>query len=104
MDLYMIRHGESLANFTGTHAGWAPVPLTEKGEAQAEAARRHVRNLTFDRLYVSDVRRAQQTADILFPGVPHVQHHHPRNQQHLDARKDLRRHDRPVRRTLPRLP
>ena len=39
MDLYMIRHGESLANFTGTHAGWAPVPLTEKGEAQAEAAR-----------------------------------------------------------------
>lgn len=70
MDLYMIRHGESLANFTGTHAGWAPVPLTEKGEAQAEAARRHVRNLTFDRLYVSDVRRAQQTADILFPGVP----------------------------------
>ena len=41
MDLYMIRHGESLANFTGTHAGWAPVPLTEKGEAQAEAARRH---------------------------------------------------------------
>ncbi len=70
MDLYMIRHGESLANFTDTHAGWAPVPLTEKGEAQAEAARRHVRNLTFDRLYVSDVRRAQQTADILFPGVP----------------------------------
>ncbi len=70
MDLYMIRHGESLANFTGTHAGWAPVPLTEKGEAQAEAARRHVQNLTFDRLYVSDVRRAQQTADILFPGVP----------------------------------
>ncbi|MDO4386188.1 MAG: histidine phosphatase family protein [Clostridia bacterium] len=70
MDLYMIRHGESLANFTGTHAGWAPVPLTEKGEAQAEAARRHVQNLTFDHLYVSDVRRAQQTADILFPGVP----------------------------------
>lgn len=34
MDLYMIRHGESLANFTDTHAGWAPVPLTEKGEAR----------------------------------------------------------------------
>lgn len=42
MDLYMIRHGESLANFTDTHAGWAPVPLTETGEAQAAAARRHV--------------------------------------------------------------
>lgn len=70
MDLYMIRHGESLANFTDTHAGWAPVPLTETGKAQAEAARRHVQSLTFDRLYVSDVRRAQQTADILFPGVP----------------------------------
>lgn len=74
MDLYMIRHGESMANFTGTHAGWAPVPLTEKGEAQAAAARRHVQGLTFDRLYVSDVRRAQQTADILFPGVPRTFH------------------------------
>ena len=83
MDLYMIRHGESLANFTDTHAGWAPVPLTEKGEAQAEAARRHVRNLTFDRLYVSDVRRAQQTADELLRELEQIE-------RSLDEQRRLR--------------
>lgn len=95
MDLYMIRHGESLANFTGTHAGWAPVPLTEKGEAQVEA-RAQTRAEPDVRSPVRE-RRAPRAADGGH-SVPrrsaHVQHHHPRNQQHLDARKDLRRHDR----------
>ena len=104
MDLYMIRHGESLANFTGTHAGWAPVPLTEKGEAQVEAARRHVRNLTFDRLYVSDVRRAQQTADILFPDVPRTFSTIIREINNTSMRGKTCDDMSPVRRTLPRLP
>lgn len=69
MDVYMIRHGESESNADGTHAGWAPVRLTEKGRAQAAMARRYVETLSFDRLFVSDVLRAQQTADIIFPGM-----------------------------------
>lgn len=69
MILYMIRHGESSANANGTHSGWSCVHLTEKGEAQAIAARKNVRDLTIDRLYVSDVYRTQQTADLIFPGM-----------------------------------
>lgn len=72
MDVYLIRHGESEANADRTHSGWSPVNLTEKGRAQAALARRHIEHLAFDRVYVSDVRRAQQTANILFPGQARI--------------------------------
>ena len=72
MELYLIRHGESESNFDGTHSGWSPVNLTEKGRRQALAARSLVESTAFDTIYVSDVRRAQQTARIVFPEKPFV--------------------------------
>ncbi len=69
MELYLIRHGESEANFNNTHSGWSAVNLTETGRRQAEMARRHIQGIHFDKLFVSDVLRAQQTAEILFPGA-----------------------------------
>lgn len=70
MKLYMIRHGQSRANETNTHAGWASVPLTEKGRQQAIAARKNIEGVHFDKLFVSDILRTQQTADCLFPDMP----------------------------------
>jgi len=70
MELYLIRHGESEANLNRTHCGWSSVNLTETGRMQAENARRHLEGIHFDKLFVSDIKRAQQTADILFPGMP----------------------------------
>ena len=35
MRLYMVRHGQSVANFNKQHVGWGQVPLTEKGEDDA---------------------------------------------------------------------
>ncbi len=67
MELYLIRHGESEGNFTRTHNGWAPTPLTEKGRMQAAQTRPLVEGVHFDRIFVSDVLRAWQTARILFP-------------------------------------
>lgn len=69
MLLYIIRHGESEANAGGYHSGQSCVHLTEKGKKQAEAARRIVENIHFDRLYVSDVLRTQETAEIIFPDM-----------------------------------
>ena len=69
MNLYLIRHGQSTANFDGTHSGWSCVELTEKGRKQALAARKNVEHVKFDKLFVSDVLRTQQTADILFPSM-----------------------------------
>ena len=69
MNLYMIRHGQSTANADGTHSGWSCINLTEKGRKQAYAAKKNVEKLNIDKLFVSDVLRTQQTADILFPGM-----------------------------------
>lgn len=67
MLLYLIRHGESEANAGGFHSGWSGVHLTEKGRAQAEATREMIANMRFDDVYVSDILRAQETAQIIFP-------------------------------------
>ncbi len=72
MDVYMIRHGESQANRDGTHSGWSPVDLTEKGVSQARATAELLKKQSFDRVYVSDVKRAQQTAKVIFPNEPFV--------------------------------
>ena len=69
MKLYLIRHGESEANSTASHAGWAQVPLTAKGEGEARAVGDRLRreDLTFDRIYTSDLRRAMQTHALALP-------------------------------------
>lgn len=69
MKLYLIRHGESEANSTASHAGWAQVPLTAKGEGEARAVGECLRreDLTFDRIYTSDLRRAMQTHALALP-------------------------------------
>lgn len=67
MEVYFIRHGQTTSNAAATHAGWAPVELTDKGKKQAEETREILKNVVFDRIYVSDLVRTRQTADILFP-------------------------------------
>lgn len=70
MLLYIIRHGESEANAGGYHSGQSSVHLTEKGVRQARAAREFVKDIVFDKLYVSDVLRTQETAEVIFPDLP----------------------------------
>ena len=65
MLLYMIRHGESEANAGGYHSGQSCVHLTERGRRQAAATREIIKGISFDRLYVSDVLRTQETAEII---------------------------------------
>lgn len=67
MLLYIIRHGESEANALGYHSGQSCVHLTEKGRLQAAKTREFVKDIPFDRLFVSDVLRTQETAEVIFP-------------------------------------
>lgn len=69
MKLYLIRHGQSEANRTASHASWAQVSLTEQGEAEARALGRHLREIPFDRIYTSDLKRARQTHALALPGT-----------------------------------
>ena len=67
MRIYVIRHGQSEANLKTAHAGWSQVPLTEKGIAQAQAVQPRLRELRFDKVIVSDLLRARQTAENALP-------------------------------------
>ena len=72
MRIYVIRHGQSEANLRVAHAGWSQVPLTEKGIAQAQAVQPRLKELHFDKVIVSDLRRAKQTAENALPGYDYT--------------------------------
>lgn len=64
---YMIRHGESTANLGEFASGHVDVPLTDKGLAQARAAREIVKTLEIKPSIIihSHLQRARNTAAIL---------------------------------------
>jgi len=62
MDLYLVRHGQSVMNFEKRHSGWSMLPLTEKGLGDARRAGETLKGIPFDRVYSSDLTRAVQTA------------------------------------------
>lgn len=65
-ELWLVRHGETPASKGRTLAGWADVPLTDHGEAQAAALRPVLDGERFDGVWSSDLRRAVRTASLAF--------------------------------------
>ncbi|MGE5125942.1 MAG: histidine phosphatase family protein [Betaproteobacteria bacterium] len=68
-ELWLVRHGETPASLGRTLAGWADVPLTERGEAQAAALRPLLEGERFDGVWSSDLRRAARTARLAIAAV-----------------------------------
>jgi broad specificity phosphatase PhoE len=61
--LYLVRHGETVANLEGRIQGQDDSPLTPLGRRQAVAVARRLAGETFSRLYSSDLGRAVDTAN-----------------------------------------
>lgn len=62
MDIYLIRHGESLGNKTKTYLGHTDLDLSERGYMQAECASKYIlENIKVDKIYSSDLIRAYNT-------------------------------------------
>jgi len=68
MEVYLIRHGESmqpsLEYFCEKTQATNP-PLTQNGIKQAHKLAQRLKHVAFDRIYASDLDRAMQTANIL---------------------------------------
>lgn len=64
-----VRHGETTWNREGRVQGWASTPLTGQGRDQARQTGAYLREVGVDRLFSSDLRRAQETARLLREGT-----------------------------------
>lgn len=67
MKLFLIRHGQSVANLHTYYTGHGDVPLTDLGREQAGEAGRKLKNITFDKVFTSDLTRASDTCAIALP-------------------------------------
>lgn len=67
MELIIVRHGESEANFENYWTGWLDVDLTETGIEQARLAGRKIKNsgLTIDIAFESVLKRSIKTAETI---------------------------------------
>lgn len=62
--LYLIRHGETAWSLSGQHTGSTDVPLTARGEAQAQRLGESLRALEFGAVLVSPMQRARRTCEL----------------------------------------
>jgi probable phosphoglycerate mutase len=66
VEIWLVRHGETLWNAEGRLTGWSDVPLTERGEAQARALFPVLAAERFESVVASDLSRAVHTARLAY--------------------------------------
>ncbi len=70
MKLYLIRHGESLANAAldlDNPTNYYDSKLSKKGIKQAQHLHNKIKHINFDKFYCSPLTRTIQTFSIIFP-------------------------------------
>ncbi|HEX5553281.1 MAG TPA: histidine phosphatase family protein [Chitinophagaceae bacterium] len=69
LNIYLLRHGETAWNADGNrYCGRTDLPLTEKGLLQAQWVGEQLKDIAFDAVYSSPLRRAYKTAQIASGG------------------------------------
>ena len=69
MKVTLIRHGETVGNASNKYIGATDDPLSERGLAAAHAV---VPNAAVKTVFVTPLKRTQQTASILFPEAEQI--------------------------------
>lgn len=67
MKIYLTRHGQTEWNKADRVQGIMDSPLTQEGIEMAEVLRKTSKNIKFDKVYSSDLKRAEDTAKIIAP-------------------------------------
>jgi len=62
--IYLARHGETVWSATGQHTGRTDLPLTERGEDNAQRLRERLTGLVFAKVLTSPLQRAKQTCEL----------------------------------------
>jgi broad specificity phosphatase PhoE len=70
LEIIFEYHSTSTDNEAGVASGWGDPPLSAKGREQAKELGDRRRGEQIDAIFPSDLRRAVETAEIAFDGVP----------------------------------
>lgn len=62
---YIVRHGETFFNEIGRVQGWCDSPLTKKGEQQASSLYEPLKDVDFDCVYCSTLKRCHDTMSLI---------------------------------------
>lgn len=65
VNLILVRHGQSMWNLKNLFTGWVDVPLSEQGVQEALSAGKQIADYKIDKIFVSELMRAQQTAMLM---------------------------------------
>lgn len=65
MNLYVIRHGQTDANFNHIIAGVTDVLINENGKKQAKQASKILKNIDYDVVFCSPLSRTKMTCEIV---------------------------------------
>lgn len=69
LELWLVRHGETLWHGEGRVQGWSNPPLSESGRDQARQLAPRLSRIAFSAVYSSDARRTGETARLALPGT-----------------------------------
>src|SRR5271157_5761138 len=70
--LWLIRHGETAWSLSGQHTGRTDIPLTARGQQQAELLGRRLMKKAFALVLTSPLRRARDTCKLSGHGAEAV--------------------------------
>ncbi len=62
--VYLARHGETAWSLSGQHTGITDLPLTERGERNAQRLGKRLRGLKFAKVFTSPLQRASRTCEL----------------------------------------
>jgi broad specificity phosphatase PhoE len=62
--VFLARHGETAWSLSGQHTGLTDLPLTERGELNAQSLGRRLRDFTFKKVFTSPLKRAVRTCEL----------------------------------------
>lgn len=62
--IYLVRHGETAWTISGQHTGRTDIPLTERGERDAQELSARLRGITFAHVLTSPLQRARRTGEL----------------------------------------
>jgi len=62
--VYLVRHGETAWTISGQHTGRTDIPLTERGERDAQELSARLKGMTFVNVLTSPLQRARRTGEL----------------------------------------